>query len=705
MQYSIESFWRSRLQASQAISADASAKWNRGWCLAGKRLGAFVEAPLNRSMGYGETDPEKAGIVLVSAPAAVGKTTLARQIASETGAVFVDLAQAASVGAGTLTGGLAGSNMYDSFQSGNVALIVDGLDEARVRVTQSSMDAFLQDAVSLATDDSKPIVLFGRTRSIEDAWLWFSEEGGIDVPILEIDYFDKERALEFVKKRMRHIRGETGSREPDVRAAALILEKLPNQTLKGGKAEAGREFSGYSPVLIAVAERVAAPKDSGDVNPQKLIAQIEQGREAITLQDIADAIMEREQSKLAGLKLQDPKLSATLYIPKEQIARLISRLYGNGEDIDLPRMSAKDQETYRNALETWVVEHPFLDGDGRAPSSEVFGGLLAAHAIHGAVPGSAILSQELGRKTSVNPFLAEFYMSLLETDGHGQMRIPLRHVGIVYSSICARLSLGEYASLLIDVESDDGSSGEGLVEIEIVRAQADAEPDRHVFSTDSEGDIVLNSHLEDVEIVAPKTSVALGSRSEAVLVSPIYIEAGLLILKADSLVADVPSMLSSNAPNQLRMVQLVAGGADTAQMQTRPTCRNGAALEVTWPDIDWPWRDYFEDSPWERNDQTGEVEEGSRRLKKILRLFRSHGKKDLAKCKAAIDHRRRTRGVGLRVLERMLEEGILEERGYMYTLSPDKLAEATGLNFHDVRSPAIPEETVAFIRRALRGGG
>jgi len=88
--YTIEEFWRRRLSVKRV----ASAKLIQGWSYEEKGLDTFKEAPLTHSIEFGEdSDPNHSSIVLVSAPGAVGKSTLARQIAFATGAVYLDLAK------------------------------------------------------------------------------------------------------------------------------------------------------------------------------------------------------------------------------------------------------------------------------------------------------------------------------------------------------------------------------------------------------------------------------------------------------------------------------------------------------------------------------------------------------------------------------------------------------------------------------------
>ena len=104
MAFTISEFWTQRLSVPARGKNTTVLK---GWKHIDAGLPTFVEAPLSLGTGFGDTDPWKSGVILISAPGAVGKSTLARQIANETGAMYVDLAAADPVGANTLVGGLA----------------------------------------------------------------------------------------------------------------------------------------------------------------------------------------------------------------------------------------------------------------------------------------------------------------------------------------------------------------------------------------------------------------------------------------------------------------------------------------------------------------------------------------------------------------------------------------------------------------------
>ena len=362
MQYTIENFWIPRLKSGAELETSASLV--QGWSFQKDGLLTFKEAPLTLDAEVdGDSDPERAHILLVSAPGAVGKTTLAKQIACETHSVYIDLAAAEPVGGNTLSGGLFRSSLSEKWNNQTIAALID---ESR--------------------------------------------------------------------------------------------------------------FAGYAPVVHAVAKTV-----SGEKNPSKLISKIKEGEQPVTLKDIASVILEREHEKLGGLSFQDPGLSGKLYTTVEQIQRLIARIYGlQLQDPRLPQMNAADAKKHSEVLDQWVPEHPFLDGSGKKPSSVVFGAIISAEALRSSEASAPALGRELGRGAAANPFLHEFYVDKAAQE---PVLIPADHIGVIYSSLRASLSVGDAASLVVD-EVEEPIEGELRSDVEIFITRRAADPRTLRFRTE-----------------------------------------------------------------------------------------------------------------------------------------------------------------------------------------------------------------------------
>ncbi len=686
MQYTMDAFWIPRLSTTVRAQSQIT-----GWSHVDEGLETFLEASLTIGSGFGQSDPHNSNILLVSAPGAVGKTTLARQIASRTGAMLVDLAEAAAVGAGTMTGGLAKTGLYNKFLKGEASVIVDGLDEARIRVTQEGFSAFIEDLVDLVSSREKmvrkPVVLFGRTGAVDESWLLLSEHN-VEPPVLEIDYFDLDRAQLFAEIQARHIRNR--NHEPDKRAIELLLGQLQNQTLADGTS-----FIGYSPVLVAVAKRIADPKDQDyEKNTAQLISRLEKGKEQITLAGIANSILEREQKKIRTLGLSDSELNNKLYTPDEQFARLVDRVYGQGLKYTLPAMSPTDREAYENALKTWVNEHPFLDGVGRNSSSAVFGGIIAAKALGIKSISDEVLLKELNLNAPINPFLAEFYITDLKKEQETETPyIPSEHIGLVYASLCARLASGQNASLRIDAEPVGFDVEDAEVEISVEGSTSVP----IAFKTSQDGQFKFGRKVQDISIVAPTAELVIGGGTELTLIAPVSVEVANLILDGDQITVEQPA---HRAREEIKdVVDIRARQEMLSQVLALPRHAGEVKLEVNWPGSEkWPWGAF---SVEEEDEEDPRIYDGINALLRIIRLFKSKGKGNLAKFCGAIDHHRRTYGLGQAVRDQLLREEILSRKEPFYFLDPDRLMTRAGLMYNTVRAGVANDATREFIRRAL----
>ncbi|MYH31203.1 MAG: hypothetical protein F4137_20725, partial [Acidobacteria bacterium] len=221
--------------------------------------------------------------------------------------MYVDLAATGPVGENTLSGGLLQSGLLDGWSKATVALLIDGLDEARLRVTGEAFESFLLDVARLSNDRPLPTVLFGRTGAIEYAWLVLAEK--LAPPVLEISYYDEQASLSFAKARVRHTSAAPAHLPVQFQAVELLLSQLRQQTENDGDS-----FAGYAPVLLAVADRVVKER-----NASALLSAIQRGQQSVTLQSVVNAILDREQTKLESLPLEDSGLLKRLYLPSEQL--------------------------------------------------------------------------------------------------------------------------------------------------------------------------------------------------------------------------------------------------------------------------------------------------------------------------------------------------------------------------------------------------
>ncbi|MGC1301601.1 MAG: hypothetical protein WA840_04430 [Caulobacteraceae bacterium] len=674
----IENFWKSRLSGlsrGQTLSV-------KGWSFPASGAVGFKEAPLQRSGQLNaEVEPATAPIVMVSAPGAVGKSTLARQIAFETGAVYVDLAEAEAVGANTIHGGIFRSGLTQHWQGQTTGILIDGLDEARLRVTQEAFEAFLGDIAEASQGRNVPTVLFGRTGAIQEAWLVL-ELAEVKAAVLEIGFYEPEGAVDFAEAKLRALGSKNSHHQTVEREAiAVLLERLREQT-----AVDGARFAGYAPVLQAVARRV-----SEEANPSGLVAAVKSGQMPVTLQTVVTEILDRERNKLSALPFEDVQLAQHLYQADEQLDRLAAILYGAPVP-NMPAMSAKDTQTYSEALKNWVAEHPFLNG--LVPSSAVFGAVVCTRALQNPKAAPIVIEKEL-RRGAANPFLAEFYMQKYDREPEIELTLPPEHVGVVYLSLRAGLSIGDTASLVVE-EAEDAEEEDALkAEVEIVIARRDSTISRDLhFQTEQTGVLRLGSYVEDVEINVSHARVEIGPGREAVLVAPVSLQCEHLLLSTDKVIVEAPVGMREAA------IYIEASTFTGDQVSAVPVIRGSVSLKCSWPDVqNHPWTSFASARKVIYDPRT---DEALRRLRKFVIAFRSHSKGNLRRYQDKIEHARMTKGTGQAVLDHLKREDVVFLVGNMYELDPVKLGKSVGTSYADCMSWNFSETAVKFIASALK---
>lgn len=669
--YTIDDFWSRRIPRHQAQMTTPP----KGWVSGPDALSTFVEAPLTKNLELtGDVDPNKSPVILVSAPGAVGKSTLARQISSRSGGIYIDLSISEPVGGNSLSGGLYKSGLINEWADGSVTAFIDGLDEARLRVTQEAFEAFLRDVAHMARARAAPVVMFGRTGAIQDTWILLSTE--IDASVLEIGYYNSEMSLKFAMERVKSAIPDSPHHDTCRRAVEALLGKLRSDTVKDRD-----RFAGYAPVLQVVADRVARER-----NPIKLISEIEDGQIPVTLQSVIDAILNREQSKLSNLTFEDETLLQKLYTPNEQIERLVSRIYRTPSP-EFLTMSPGDQKTYQSALSSWVPEHPFLDGS-EGTASAVFEAVLVAAALRKKEVSDVALRKELARGPASNPFLPEFYFSTL----HGTY-LQAEHVGIIYSAYRARLGFGDSADLSFEgAEDDDSEALAANVEISMFR-NGSVRPISQEFESDQAGVLYLGSYVQNVEIFATHSKVHIGGTREVILGAPISIQCRDIQIDAQTIVVEALPSASDNA------IHLEAERADVAAVNAPPIIRGEVNLSVSWPgSSNYPWTSF---SSVPTVDGDPRIEEALRRFRKFVIAFRSHSKGSLKRYAAKLEHARMTKGTGKLVLAHLVRKRILTKDGNMYTLHADLLSKETGASYATSVARSFSLRAVIFVKDAL----
>jgi hypothetical protein len=332
-----------------------------------------------------------ARVVMVSARGATGKSLLARRLSAMKQVPLWRLDLDKTVSAHALDAKLnsyLGPEGMKRFRADPDALvIVDALDEARMRVSGISWSEFL-DSLVATSDAGRRLMLLGRERILEDVWLHF-DDAGVPCSWFEISHFDSTQRIDYVDKGVAG-RGKAASGAIYEQARDSVLAALTG-TVDRNISEA---FVGYAPVLDAVVALLA------ETNPMTVIndfAEESRATERVTvLMDILESLLTREQAKTVQIATElelDPSLA---YGREEQLGWLASELMGAGEP-SLEWCPEEIRGDYVTRIREFLRDHPFRSETRWA--SPVFSGFVAAdrfgdEAVRGAL-------QAIGRETGL----------------------------------------------------------------------------------------------------------------------------------------------------------------------------------------------------------------------------------------------------------------------------------------------------------------
>ena len=175
----------------------------------GVSYGSMIPEFIPPNVALAEGCLDKSQVLIIAAPGAVGKSTLARALSSQRGALIWDLAEAAEVGYGSLDAILENTmqpglktHFLEWMSEGLQFVIIDALDEGRIKVNENSFFQLIQNISRLAKD-AKGIcfVLLGRTQIAESVWLSLTDNE-TQASILTIEPFTRDQANEYIGKHL-----------------------------------------------------------------------------------------------------------------------------------------------------------------------------------------------------------------------------------------------------------------------------------------------------------------------------------------------------------------------------------------------------------------------------------------------------------------------------------------------------------------------
>jgi len=585
-----------------------------------------------------------------------------------------------------LAGGLDRNNLSGTWERGETGIVIDALDEARLRVPEESFLNFLSDVVVKSRGREVPTVLFGRMGVVEEAWESLLIFQDLECPIFDIDFFDPPRSVRFVLgalNRLKHKPAYDGLAGRLVAHSQIyedvskrFLEKLAAATTTNGS-----QFAGYAPVLEAVAHVLA------DVPNIAKLKKVPDTLQKQALEHLVHRIMEREAEKLRDQIRADipDELRQTLYAPKEQMARLVAKVLHTVEPPIPEKVPQHLTAIYERAYRSYVGQHPFLDGTGQRPSGVVFAAAILAGALLSKLPdvvNAAVRNASHATQTP-NPFLIDFYLQELgATESDTPVVLP-EHIVFLYESLQARAGVRQFVQLSVE-----GAEGSDDADVEILQVDANVNDvsgrivTNIALRTTQAGRLQFDRQVSRVFVDAPQMDVVIGSGSRVDIITPVSISVARLTFNCHELV-----VLGGERQIEGGDGSAILEAAELRQsnFQRAPVVREGTTLQVTWPgDVNYPWSGFRRGEGDE--DEPNNIHDALSRLCKLILAFRAHGQGQLARYRGKIEHSRITKGaLGEAIRERLLEDQILSLHGTIYFLDSTRLGEIVGATYHDLK--------------------
>jgi len=658
-------------------------------------------------------------VILISASGAVGKSTLAKQIAYDKQVPIFNLADCATVGKKSFTGIIANSfddnyqEMITHFRQGKHFFIIDALDEGRMKTNEEGFSAFLEDIAKHAKRSiGTSFVLLGRNQVIESVWVELND-AKVKTLTLNIDPFNEKHALEYINKKVineiESVNLIEQHRNHYEETRNLIYNQLKHAVhLNNNETEDSKFFLGYAPVLDAISTLLSKERNFIKLKEEFSGENFTNSRSVLI--HIVEYILTREQEEkfLPNFKQKSEQIAARLewnawnklYNHDEQARMLLSK----GFDQSQFEVPVEIAGIYEESIETWLPEHPFMNGKDFA--NIVFESYILAKNLTSNFEKTRELAEDYIKNSGFRdfPLLADFYYHFTK---HHEKHVKPEHIGIIYDSLISFMPNQCMLEISVDGPDYEDIEEDGLENYDDVECTltlfkktedkliALMEYDFSViYHRDSK--LTFRKSLRNAQVNVP-FDVELGylGIQEYSLTASVFINCRNLYIYAKSIVAHKNVKFYEELDDEQYI--LLSAHNYEGYVEEKPTCFT--KFHVNWDGSNrYPWSDYS--NSMEQDE--GVDKDIFRRFKRIALAFRSHSKGEMARYIDKIEHRRLLQGeLGEKILQKMLEDGVLIKRlsDKMYVWKSEKADELLGVSWTSLRDGSIPEKLKIYLNQ------
>lgn len=640
----------------------------------------FEEPPLALTNGS-----LPAGIWLFSAAGAVGKSAFARELATRAGAIYVDLASAGPLGSLYLSGAINNAGLNNLAQAGRLALIIDALDEAFLKISFQARVAFFTELAAQAAANHFPTLVFGRPAAIEEATLILWEVKHTPANFA-IRYFTKSQALNLVYKLVMRDLGISSSEQVDYPRKNILLERI--REMLGALGQTARDddgnFAGYAPVLEAVARYFSA---SQNFSLPPLDAQ---GKfKNLILEEICRYIMEREKEKIDAALKDAGILNASVYDPAEQMSALCQICQGKRPDTINFRVEGVAPQQMARCIamaREHIQNHPFLSVRGHAANA-VFAGAIQAYALKRGVNANSLFASE----AAASPLLFQFYFNddaIYNQEGEGAagQYVPLAHLPFLLESLAA-LASGDWQ---VNCEIEDNDSGGADAYISRVKKDASEVRDTRRFRTDSAGRLTLRRLPCALDIDCHAMEVVFANKPSFTIAHDLFLNVNQIVFECSELAAIGDPLIHIQA----RDVESSVINVDDKHGKPE--------MYIHWPGSEvYPWSNYPQiEAITQLEDR--EMLDAFHSFRRLAIIFRANRNNAIAKLVDKIENRRISRKYGATIRDHMLACGALKRERHLYFMDTQKVAEVYDMNFENIRTGHMSQKLKGVLADIVR---
>ncbi|GGV15315.1 hypothetical protein GCM10010275_65820 [Streptomyces litmocidini] len=670
------------------------------------------------------SNPVTPSLILITAPAAVGKTTAARYLSHKLKAPIVDLSTL-HVGSNALEGALWKSmgpgqagRFVEEMKGGRATLIIDALDEAEIRSGSANFQAFLRDVAETASDmsDRPAMIMLSRAESARSLTDLFRERG-LQYSHFEILPFGRFQAETYLDSRMVEVYAASGKeavhrryQRPYERARdtlfSLLASVISSESSDIWEDPPVRDFLGYAPVLDVAAEFLAVDNFTTLHRDFSSSGAAEGTAHWHLVAQVIDHLLVREQEKFVTQFIEtsefesfgDQRLPAALYTPEEQCTRLLDYVENISTAVELPAiLPDRLREPYEVAVTAQLVNHPFVRGSGWF--NVIFRDYVTARSLASVTTagdsGAVIRRRLLSSEWKHSPMFAYFTHALTRVQGEPVSSCHSELFGALYESFKSMCIAGE------TLHFTASRSGNRILSSYAVSSSLQG------VAPTTMGPLVFASHEGNSTLTFPRElshatiyevpEVMLGGEGSSFKFGPsVFISChDLLVMARDIQVFGTSD--ESEMPVLLNVANLIS---DNVKIRVEST-----HLHVLCDELTYPWTQYQKKlNPSELLSNAHEASALYLEMRRIVLRFKDAKKGEAALYQPFVDNlvigeNRRAR-TALNFLESI---GCVELRNSMYLLDLTEFAKL-GISRPQLRDLEMSDAVVAVSRRLVEFG-